>query len=395
VAVTSKRDPQLELLGDLAEARGEWAALAERSGNVFSTWEWAAAWWRHLGHGRLLLAACRSDDGELAAILPLYQSGRRPLRTLRFLGHGPGDELGPVAARAQLPAAARALGRLLSETEADWDVFLGDDLPAEPDWLSLAGARTIQRTASPVLEIDGMGWDDFLGSRTRSFREQLRRQQRRLARDHAVRYRLVTDRAQLSPAMTTLIALHGARWHSAGGTRAFAGRLADFHRDFAGRALDNDWLRLFVLELDDRPAAALYNFRYGGSEWYYQSGRDPTYDRWSVGFLLQCHAIREAIEQGMRQYRFLRGAEPYKYRFAVDGPGVLTAGRARSARGRVALAVRRRGSRLPRPVRRRLVPAGLAPYPPVGLLDPPAPDTPLPLAAPPHPDQLERSAAAK
>jgi hypothetical protein len=177
--------PQLEVLPNLAEARGEWTRLAELSGNVFSTWEWASTWWRHFGRGQLRLAGCRTGTGELAAILPLYQTGRRPLRTLRFIGHGPADQLGPIAASSQVGLAARGLGRLLGETEVGWDVFLGDDLFGEADWRSLAGVRTLFRTASPVLHIGGTDWADFLNSRTRSFREQARRQERRLARDYA------------------------------------------------------------------------------------------------------------------------------------------------------------------------------------------------------------------
>ena len=104
-----------------------------------------------------------------------------------------------------------------------------------------------------------------------------------------------------------------------------------------------------MLELDGRPAAALYNLRFAGSESYYQAGRDPRYARWSVGFLLQCRAIADAIEDGVSEYRFLRGAEPYKYRLADGDSGVVTAGVAASAAGRAALAA----ATLKRRLRRR------------------------------------------
>ena len=39
----------LELHRDLDAIRDEWTALAERCGNPFATWEWAATWWDHFG----------------------------------------------------------------------------------------------------------------------------------------------------------------------------------------------------------------------------------------------------------------------------------------------------------------------------------------------------------
>src|SRR5215210_8753673 len=77
----------------------EWTSLAEATGSVFSTWEWNSLWWKHFGRGRELMAiACRDGDGVLVAILPLYRARERPLRVIRFLGHGQGDHLGPICA---------------------------------------------------------------------------------------------------------------------------------------------------------------------------------------------------------------------------------------------------------------------------------------------------------
>jgi CelD/BcsL family acetyltransferase involved in cellulose biosynthesis len=51
----------------------------------------------------------------------------------------------------------------------------------------------------------------------------------------------------------------------------------------------------------------------------YQSGWDARWARFSMGSVLTHHAIRFAAAHGMRTFDFLRGAEPYKYRFgAVD-----------------------------------------------------------------------------
>jgi CelD/BcsL family acetyltransferase involved in cellulose biosynthesis len=79
-----------------------------------------------------------------------------------------------------------------------------------------------------------------------------------------------------------------------------------------------------MLELEGRAAAALYGFRYAGVECHYQGGRDPAWRSSSLGTVLVAHSIRSALEDGVREYRFLRGEEPYKYRFADSDPGLET-----------------------------------------------------------------------
>ena len=320
-----------------AAVASEWDELAERSRNIFATRQWLATWWRHFGRGRpLLLTACRARGGRLAAVLPLYAASGHPFRVLRFVGHGPGDQLGPVCARAERPAAARALRRLLRERADEWDVFVGDELLADEGWSALLGAKTLSRQASPVLRSRGRTWDDVLGTMSSSARKKIRYEERRLAREHDLRYRLVDDPGTLNGALDALFALHSARWS---GDSPFL-RAEQFHRDFAARALRRGWLRLWLLELDGDPVAAWYGFRYGGVESYYQSGRDPHWRQMSVGSVLVVHSIRAAIEDGAEEYRFLRGEEEFKGRFADADHGLETVVLSRGLIGGAATAVR-------------------------------------------------------
>jgi CelD/BcsL family acetyltransferase involved in cellulose biosynthesis len=100
-------------------------------------------------------------------------------------------------------------------------------------------------------------------------------------------------------------------------------------------------LRLWILELDGRPAAAWHGFRVGSVTDYYQAGRDPTYERLSVGFVLLAHTIRAAIEEGVAEYRLGRGAEPFKYRLTDADPGLQSVALVRGIRGRAAWATAR------------------------------------------------------
>ena len=123
--------PALERYEDLDAIRDEWTALAELSGNPFSTWEWAATWWEHFGGDRpLLITGCRRPDGTLAAILPLYLSNRAGLRMARFVGHGVGDVLGPVCAPQDAALAASTLHQTVAEHGRLWDLLLAERMPS-------------------------------------------------------------------------------------------------------------------------------------------------------------------------------------------------------------------------------------------------------------------------
>jgi CelD/BcsL family acetyltransferase involved in cellulose biosynthesis len=341
---------RLELVDGLDSLTGDWALLAKRSDNIFSTLDWTSIWWRHFGRDRpLLLGACRNGRGELVALLPLYLSSARPVRTVRFVGHGPADQLGPVCAPSDRRLAARALGLALAECCPPWDLFIGDLLPGDGNWSELLPATTLRREASPVISVEGRTWDEFLDSRSANFRGQVRGRERKLLREHVLRYRLATDPDRLEEDLRTLFQLHEANLGA-----DFSDSHRGFHRDFAKRALARGWLRLWLMELDGRAVAAWYGFRYAGAEYYYQSAREQRWDRYSAGFVLLAHSMREAFNDGMREYRLLRGGEPYKQRFATGDPGLETVGLARTMRGRASILAATASRSMPRPARRLL-----------------------------------------
>jgi CelD/BcsL family acetyltransferase involved in cellulose biosynthesis len=333
-------DLRIEVAESIDELQDGWAPLAERVANVFLTPEWTACWCRHFLGGRpLKLLAFRSTSGRLAGVLALYVLSQRPLRILRIAGHGPGDELGPVCAPADRIAVARALPRALDRLGAQ--LLLAEQVSREPGWSRLTGARVLGSEGSPVVRFDGVTWEQFLRRRSRKLRRTLLLQPTRLAREHRINYRLGGARPdELERDMDQLLALHAARWPD--GTSFL--RHADFHRDFAAVACRRGWLRMWFLELDGRAVAAFYGFRYAGVEFDYQGGRDPAWQSASIGTLLLGHSMRSALEDGVREYRFLRGEEAYKYRFADCDPGletfVIGCGRAGAAAAAASAALR-------------------------------------------------------
>lgn len=322
---------RLEPVSSLDAIDTEWSALAQAGGNIFSTPEWASSWWRH--HGARfspLVFACRADDTTLAAVIPLYVWTTRRVRIARFIGTGPADQLGPVSAPSRRAFAAEAL-RTIGDT-AEIDVLLAEHLPGDSTWRTALGTAPLRVESSPTISLAG-GWESYLAARSPNLRQQIRRRERRLQRDHALRFRLAGDAACLQNDLDVLFSLHRARW---GRDRSAFLPWERFHRDFAAVALERGWLRLWFLDLDGRAVAAWYGFRFAGIESYYQAGRDPSQTDESVGFVLLAHTIREAARDGMREYRLLRGSEPFKRRFADSDSGLETFAIAHGVRGRLA-----------------------------------------------------------
>jgi CelD/BcsL family acetyltransferase involved in cellulose biosynthesis len=176
---------------------------------------------------------------------------------------------------------------------------------------------------SPTIVIPaGSGWDDYLLDRSANFRQQVRRRTRKLSGALGIRFRFADDPGRLSADMDALIRLHGAQW--GGRSRAFRGAREAFHREFAKLALERGWLRLWLAEAEGAPVAAWYGFRFGAAEYFYQSGRDPAWDKYRLGAGLLEHSMREAFADGMREYRLLRGDEAYKQRYATETRRLLT-----------------------------------------------------------------------
>jgi CelD/BcsL family acetyltransferase involved in cellulose biosynthesis len=195
-----------------------------------------------------------------------------------------------------------------------------------------------------VLRFGHGSWEELLASRSSKLRAQVRRDARSVLGSGRATIRLADDPDRLDADLDALFAMHRERWP--GGSGFLAGGAEPFHRRFAHAALERGWLRLWLLEADGQAQAAWYGFRFAGCEAHYQSGRFASCSR-GGGTVLLAHAIRAALEDGMREYRFLRGGEPYKLRWANDDASLETVAvgitRAGRAAARLAALATRRG----------------------------------------------------
>ena len=326
-AVSRAGVTRMTLSDALALGPAAWDAVLARAAapSPFMSWAWHRAWVDAAPPAELQsseVLALHGPDGSLHSLLPVRLSRVRFRRVwVRALTWAIGDvgcpdELDvaalPEADVTALSAAVEAL---------PWQVVILGNL--------MEGARNAERLGSaladrghaarqrplwrcPQLELPA-SWDAYLATLSSNRRQILRRKERSLHRDHAAAL-TVYDEDRLDEGWGHLLALHGQRWGGAGeGGGAFRDpRSERLQRRFASEMAREQRLWLATLDLDGQPAAAWYGFASGDTVYFYQGGRDPRWERESVGLVLMGMMIQRAIERGYRAFNFLRGDDAYK-----------------------------------------------------------------------------------
>ncbi len=311
-----------------AALRQEWEELLQASDSdcVFLTWEWLYTWWKHLAEDRRLCILVVRRGSELVALAPFARrprsiSGARPFPTIEFLGSGfvGSDYLDVIARKDCEEEACQALTSHLANSRLPlkWTNVKKNESVARTVLAGLTGkgwtAAEAEINVCPFIPLEGMTWDSYLGSLSAEHRYDFNRKWRRINRDYEVRFEQARTEDECREAIDLLIAQHNARWDARGGSDAFhTDSLVAFHREWTQVALQRGWLRLYVLRLNDQPAACLYGMLYRGTFYFYQSSFSAAYLRCSVGLIAMGLAIQSAIAEGAKEYDLLHGAEAYK-----------------------------------------------------------------------------------
>ena len=336
----------------------EWRALeaAGAASSVFLSWPWQRAWLDHWGAGGLLRTLVFHDWREVVGIAPLIvrRTYGLPLRRLQWIGTGVSDHLDLLVRPGYETTVLRAfLGHLSSRASRHWDVAdlqqvqssrFRDQDPGKSSQSEGEESRNLERgtlnhgltpqSVAPYLPLPETV-EALHAQFGKKLRGNLRYALRALERDHRVEFAQAGPE-DLDREMDAFFDLHARRWRSRWQPGVlFSRKVQRFHRQAARGLLEDDALRLHALRLDGRTVASLYCFAYGGVGYYYLGGFDPDLSRSSVGTVLTAHAMESAVREGCREFDFLRGQEPYKYRWGcvdrtnhrliLPGRGVLAA----------------------------------------------------------------------
>jgi hypothetical protein len=256
----------------------EWAALYDRCPRAtpFASPEWLSGWPVDFATAR--------RRGELVAMAPLSAVEFSDYRDVLT---------------ADSEAAAELWAKLPPCTL--------DELPPDSAFLHAIPADVQDASWCPFVRLDELRLPEKL-------KKNLRLQRRKIEEKGAEF--CIASSGETEEYLSALFALHSAQWRGKGVLTSED--VQTFHRRAAAAFAQRGWLRLHGIRLEGKLRAVLYAFARNARVYYYLSGYDPAIAEYGPGSLLIDEAMRYAISRGDIEFDFLRGAEPYKYRWGAE-----------------------------------------------------------------------------
>lgn len=313
---------------EMEALREAWEELQARHApaNVFLSYPWARAWWRHFGAGGRLLVLVIEEAGRVEGIVPWcvrrFSRPLTPFRRIQFLGTGLSDRLDFLVPPDRPGLVAQAFDFLRREKVA-WDVIDLREVPAGSPGLEelLDGARAggfrhrgLDDSSCPYLPITS-DWEVFFQERFGSnMRRNIRRRSRRLLEGDGMEL-LVLD--ALPEGADTLRRLAEVplqdeydgrpRWSvfAEPDKRAFFAEISD---SFAARG----WLRLGLLQRGAQIASFRYGFECGSTYLDYCTGYDRGLAPRAPGLVVLAALAQDVFRRRLREMDLLRGTEEWK-----------------------------------------------------------------------------------
>lgn len=294
-----------------------WRALPpEALDHPFATFEVLDAWQRVFGVAAASVVVV-ARDGKTRALLPLRRTDARGAAAT-FLGDRDViDYMGPVSVSGAGAEAAAALVDWLEAAAVA--LFESGHLRSDTGFAQALASEAQRRGWDAELAEDDVAavvdlpptWDEYLVALGKRRRHELRRKLRRFdSRYPEARIRRSTSET-LENDLTRFVELH---LRSSTAKREFFTRphMEAFFRRLAAAAAEHGMLRLDLLEVDGRVAAANFGFELDGTFFLYNSAYDADVAAVAPGIKLTAALIRQSIERGLSTFDLLCGTEAYK-----------------------------------------------------------------------------------
>ena len=292
--------------------------------SIFSTWEWLSTWWKYFGKNKKLLILLAKENNKIIGIAPLMYSVHS-LSALRrgkieFIGTPDTDYNNFLIAEKRNDCLNLFFNHLYNIKEK-WDCIDLLDIPTGSECLPF-----IAKTSSSMKIIRSCTYinlpkstDVLLSTLSSNLRHLLRRN---LAKLQNLNPDInLVDYSKIDPkkGMKILFRLHQKRWLQKGSAGVYAEEImCKFHLELAKSLSEKGLLALYSLEVSGKPISVLYGYKDKNKFYAYLSGLDPAYYRFSAGNLVFFKVMSHCIEEGLKEFDFLRGSEEYKERWSAN-----------------------------------------------------------------------------
>lgn len=300
----------------LEALRTEWEALhaASEQRNPFLSFAWTQTCRKYeCPHSELFVLIAR-EAGQLVGVAPLRLDQQAGFRVLRFVGDGRSDYLGFLTPSGRKDLQGVLLAALRNRRD-DWDLAVLRQL-TEP-YSSLAHAvapkgvlaHGVVGTVAPHLAYDGE-WEALMQAGPGWLR-RMRKAARKWVKDGGSVAQIPgVDAARY---VDQVAEVEARSWKGEQGVARFQpGPGQELLRQALQTLAPLGQMELWLAWKEDRPAAYNVNFRTPHAVWVYQGAYVHDYAKYSPGGILDFLSFERAWQDGVREYDFLCGDEPYK-----------------------------------------------------------------------------------
>ena len=319
----------LEVATDLAAIEQDWRAFEQTAdGTPFQTFDWLAAWQRHIGTpaGVTPAVVVARRGGDMLLLLPLAVHRGAFGRRLTFLGQELCDYNAPLLATDFADAIGadgfmplwRDIHALLQATPSlhhDTVTFgkMPERIGAQKNPL-LALAMRLNPSGAYETEL-GADWDQFYGAkRSSATRRRDRTKLKRLGTLGDVKFVNPETSAELALTLDALIQQKGKSFARMGVANIFERPgYAAFFRELATAPRMRSLVHLSRLDVGEIWAAVNLGLTYRGCYYHILASYDDgEVSRFGPGAAHLRELLRYAIARGLTRFDFTIGDEPYK-----------------------------------------------------------------------------------
>lgn len=301
----------------LEALRGPWADLIQRapSAEVFQTYEWLASWLDCFWAKRPIAFLFVWKGPKLVGLAPLIYKTETATGCMEslYLPVDPHtrrqDVLCADDPKAVLEAIVEHLGsggrrRRLALHQLPEDSPIGRAVPA----LAASGGLGTMKTSGgscPIVRLDGT-WDDYVAARPGQVGRELKRKMRKIERDWRARWTIAQTPEQAAEALKDVWEIERASWKEDEGSSLTAQQEAiQLYEDVVPRLARAGWLRLYLLHLDDKPAAHILGAEFRGTYFAFKTSYDQAFKSASPGQAIFYFALQDAFGRKVRTFDFL------------------------------------------------------------------------------------------
>lgn len=336
---TVKSSVDSELSVTLVDSSARWQACAAEweeltHGHPMHSQAWLRSWWEEYGqhHGQLAILRI-SDNERCVGFAPLFVERTWKGTTLRFLGSGTTctDYLDIFCKPEMAVRVGQTLGKWIGSNSFRAAFGRIDLIELEGHQANAPGVTALQDVLAHrgwTEEITALEscwvvsfpptWDEFLQQLSHRGRRRARNAIKNL-QSGLMSYHVWNEHDEMVANWQVFVELHQKRRHQKGEPGCFAeGHFESFLRRAAFRLAEQGQASLVALRFEDKFIAAALQLRSDNRVYLYQTGMDSNYIKQEPGHVINAIMLQSCQANGIGQFDFLRGNEPYKARWTAE-----------------------------------------------------------------------------